>query len=76
MTLGVKAIFKLDKGSVRSFLVTHPVLMEPNPVQVFCFADLPQDIGRSIFQITAELDEESGRSCALVSKEINIWCVL
>lgn len=51
-------------------------IMEPTVPLGFRFADLPQDVGRLIFRVTAELDEESGRSCALVSKEINLWCVL
>lgn len=39
------------------------------------FTALPEDIGRLIFQTTAALDPEAGRSCALVSREINRWYV-
>ncbi|KAJ2921707.1 hypothetical protein H1R20_g15386, partial [Candolleomyces eurysporus] len=35
--------------------------------------DLPEDVGRIIFELIAELDKETGRSCALVSKRVNAW---
>lgn len=41
----------------------------------FPFPDLPQDIGRIIFEIAASLDSQTGASCALVSKKVKTWCV-
>ncbi|RXW17599.1 hypothetical protein EST38_g8249 [Candolleomyces aberdarensis] len=37
------------------------------------FSDLPEDVGRLVFELTAELDKETGRSCALVSRKVNTW---
>lgn len=48
---------------------------EDSDLRRFRFNDLPEDLGRLIFQLAAEQDEESGRSCALVSKAINLWSV-
>ncbi|KAJ2924612.1 hypothetical protein H1R20_g12483, partial [Candolleomyces eurysporus] len=39
----------------------------------FCFSDLPEDLCRLVFELVAESDPETGRSCALVSKEVNAW---
>ncbi|KAJ2925633.1 hypothetical protein H1R20_g11460, partial [Candolleomyces eurysporus] len=37
------------------------------------FPDLPQDIGRIIFEIAASLDLQTGAFCALVSKQVKTW---
>ncbi|KAJ2912132.1 hypothetical protein MD484_g8280, partial [Candolleomyces efflorescens] len=38
-----------------------------------CFSDLPEDVCRLVFEFAAELDEQSGRACALVSRKVNTW---
>lgn len=38
-----------------------------------CFPDSPEDVGRLIFETAAELDGETGRSCALVSEKVKLW---
>ena len=37
------------------------------------FSDLPEDVCRLVFEFAAELDEQSGRACALVSRKVNTW---
>ncbi|KAJ2929606.1 hypothetical protein H1R20_g7496, partial [Candolleomyces eurysporus] len=44
-----------------------------NPDNKFRFSELPEDVGMLIFQLIAEADGETGRSCALVSQKVNAW---
>ncbi|KAJ2924610.1 hypothetical protein H1R20_g12481, partial [Candolleomyces eurysporus] len=47
--------------------------MSPSLKEISGFSDLPEDVGRVVFELTAELDQETGRSCALVSRKVNAW---
>jgi hypothetical protein len=35
--------------------------------------DMPEDIGRMIFESITESDRRTGFSCALVSRKVNLW---
>ena len=37
--------------------------------------DMPEDIGRMIFESITESDRKTGFSCALVSRKVNLWYV-
>ena len=50
-------------------------LMSLDAMENFGFSDLPEDIGKLIFEFIAEMDEETGCSCALVSRKIKVWYV-
>jgi hypothetical protein len=47
--------------------------MNPNLKEIVGFSGLPEDIGRLVFELAALRDQETGRSCALVSRKINAW---
>ncbi|RXW17603.1 hypothetical protein EST38_g8250 [Candolleomyces aberdarensis] len=47
--------------------------MSPSLKESLCFSDLPEDVGQLVFEFSAELDQETGRSCALVSRKVNAW---
>ncbi|RXW17602.1 hypothetical protein EST38_g8251 [Candolleomyces aberdarensis] len=47
--------------------------MSPSLMQSLRFSDLPEDVCRMIFELVPELDQETGRSCALVSRKVNGW---
>ncbi|KAJ2932326.1 hypothetical protein H1R20_g4733, partial [Candolleomyces eurysporus] len=47
--------------------------MCPSIEASLCFSNLPEDVGQLVFELTAELDQETGRSCALVSRKVNTW---
>ena len=37
------------------------------------FSELPEDICLLVFELIAELDQDTRRSCALVSRKVNAW---
>lgn len=38
------------------------------------FPHVPQDIGRTIFELAAEAGD--GKACAVVSKQVKPWCAI
>lgn len=56
----------------RAFSLT--ILILQSVMDVFHqFSDLPEDIGRTIFEAAAEAG--NGPACAIVSRRIQSWCV-
>ncbi|RXW17601.1 hypothetical protein EST38_g8252 [Candolleomyces aberdarensis] len=47
--------------------------MSTSLMEIFRFSDLPEDLCRLVLELVAELDPETGRSCALVSRKVNAW---
>lgn len=41
----------------------------------FRFPSLPEDIGRTVFELLAEDSARDGLTCALVSKKVQSWSV-
>ena len=80
---GIKSVTNRKRHQIPTLGITTTVVndvrqisalaMNANSSDRFSFAELPEDVGRLIFQAAAELSGETGRSCALVSKKINSW---